>query len=96
MIDINQLKRFKKRVRTIDKQEANESRRLCYHVSIALHKTDFQLASLNKNAIEKQFSQHEQNEFMSKYFNSHKKITTSSENNASSEFDQIIWINKNF
>ena len=92
VIDTNQLKKYKKRVRAIDKQDPNESRRLWYHVSIALHKADFHLASVNKNLIEKQFSQQEQNEFVSKYF---KKITAA-ENSVAGESDQIVWINKNF
>lgn len=101
VIDTHHLKKYLKRVRSIDKQEPNESRRLWYHVTQALNKQDFNLASVNKSLIEKQYKQLASSSHVSNYFNKNLLILNNDNANTSdSQRDEsevkYEWTNKNF
>ncbi len=67
VIETHNLKKYRKRLRAIDKQDTNESRRLWYHVTQAINKSDYNLATLNKSLIEKQYRSLTE-DFVSKLF----------------------------
>ena len=67
VIETHNLKKYRKRVRAIDKQDVNESRRLWFHVTQAINKSDYNLATLNKSLIEKQYRSLRE-DFVSKLF----------------------------